>query len=53
MMLLWTHITRLTAAVVGGSVPARLRVEHTTRSQTGGVPLCGIPLDINVITVEL
>ena len=57
MMMLWIQSTRLTAAVGGSGVAAvsqqGLRVEHTTRAQTGGVPLYGIPLDIYVNTVEL
>ena len=49
--------TRLTArgmVVVLLPYPSKAyRVEHTTRAQTGGVPVCGIPLGGNVRTVEV
>ena len=47
--------TRLAAAVGSGAAAVSqqgLRVEHNTRVQTGGVPMCGIPTEGNKNTVH-
>ena len=50
--------TRLTAGGGGSGAAAAsqqgfIRVEHSTRAQTGGVPLCGILLDENIKAVQV
>ena len=59
LLLLWTsQSTGLNAVVGSGSGTAAasqqgVRAKHSSRSQTGGMPLCDTSVDRNVSTAEV